>query len=226
MLEDLSELFRYLIASYGYFGLFLVQAISSASIFIPVPGYLAILVAGAKWNPIGVAISSGLGSAVGEFTGYLLGVGGMKMIGERSERVRGYRPEIEAASRIFTQYGSTAIFLFAATPLPFDLAGILCGTLGIEPGIFFAATLAGKTMKFLLVAFTGKGLFEVFQSLLEGKFDFYSLAIVLILTLLMVGPLLYWRTLVDRLRRAGSMGRDVPSEGKEASNHGFSSQSF
>ncbi|UCD72962.1 MAG: VTT domain-containing protein, partial [Candidatus Bathyarchaeota archaeon] len=207
MLENLRELFMFLIANYSYFGLFLVQVISSASILIPVPGYIAILVAGARLNPLGIAISSGLGSAVGEFTGYMLGVGGMKLagdrfeqVGDRFEQIKAYRSEIEAATKIFTQYQSGAIFLFAATALPFDLAGILCGTLGIDPSTFFVATLAGKTTKFLLIAYTGKNLFEVFQSLLEGTFDFSSLFLVALLTLLMVGPLFYWRRLVERLR--------------------------
>ncbi len=190
----------YLIANYSYVGLFIVQVISSASILIPVPGYIAILVAGARLNPLGIAISSGLGSAVGEFTGYMLGVGGMKLAGDKFEKVKAYRSEIEAARKIFTQYQSGAIFLFAATALPFDLAGILCGTLGIDPSTFFVATVAGKTTKFLLIAYTGKNLFEVFQSLLEGTFDYYSLFLVALLTLLMVGPLFYWRTLVERLR--------------------------
>jgi membrane protein YqaA with SNARE-associated domain len=191
----------YLIANYSYFGLFIVQVISSASILIPVPGYIAILVAGARLNPLGIAISSGLGSAVGEFTGYMLGVGGMKVAGDKFEQVSTYKSEIEAATKIFLQYQSSAIFIFAATALPFDLAGILCGTLGIDPSTFFVATLAGKTTKFLLIAYTGKNLFEVFQSLLEGSFDFSSLLLVAFLTLLMVGPLFYWRTLVERLRR-------------------------
>ena len=204
----------FLIANYGYLGLFLVQVISSASILIPVPGYIAILVAGARLNPLGIAISSGLGSAVGEFTGYMLGVGGMKLagdrfdqigdrfdqIGDRFDQIKAHRSEIEAATRIFIQYQSGAIFLFAATALPFDLAGILCGTLGIDPSTFFVATLAGKTTKFLLIAYTGKNLFEVFQSLIEGTFDFSSLLLVAFLTLLLIGPLFYWRTLVERLR--------------------------
>lgn len=201
LFENLSELFRYLVSNYSYLGLFIVQVISSASILIPVPGYLAILVAGARLNPLGVAISSGLGSAVGEFTGYMLGVGGMKVAGDRFEKLQAYRSEIEAATRIFSQYQSSAIFIFAATALPFDLAGILCGTLGIDPRTFFVATLAGKTTKFLLLAYTGKNLFEVFQSLIEGTFDFSSLLLVAFLTILMIGPLFYWRTLVERLKQ-------------------------
>jgi len=200
-MEDLEVLFRFLISEYSYLGLFLVEAISSASIFIPVPGYLAVLLAGAKLNPFGVAVASGLGSTVGELTGYLLGMGGMKLIGDRSDYVRRHSSELEAARRIFSRYGPSAIFIFAATPLPFDLAGILCGTLGFDLKIFFLGTFAGKTMKFLLLAYAGRGLFEMTQSLLEGKINMHSLFLLVLMTVLMIGPLVYWKILVDKLRR-------------------------
>ncbi len=102
---DLETLFRFLISEYSYVGLFLVQVISSASILIPVPGYIAVFVAGAKLNPLGIALSSGLGSAVGELSGYLIGLEGMKLIQRRSTRLQEYMDEFESVKRILTRMG-------------------------------------------------------------------------------------------------------------------------
>ncbi|MBL7118570.1 DedA family protein [Candidatus Bathyarchaeota archaeon] len=198
MIEYLKELFRYLIDEYGYFGIFLVQLISSASIFFPVPGYVVVFVAGAKLNAFRAAVASGFGSAIGELSGYILGLGGKKLIGDRSE--------LEAARRIFSRYGAGAIFLFAATPLPFDLAGIVCGTLKVDLRLFFFMTFIGKVTLSLLMVYTGRGTFEIFQSLIEGEFNTYSLLLVLFLVVLMIGPVVYWKILVDRLRGDQSSG--------------------
>ncbi len=208
MIDYFKELFRHLIFTYGYLGIFLVQLISSVSIFLPVPGYVAVFVAGTRLNPFRAAVASGLGSTVGEFSGYLLGMGGKKLIGDRSE--------LEAARTVFSRYGAGAIFLFAATPLPFDLAGIICGTLKFDPRLFFIMTFAGKTTLSLLMAYTGKGLFEMFQSLIEGRFDVYSLLLVTLLTLLMIGPVVYWKILVDQLKddqsnEAGTADPETPA---------------
>jgi CBS domain-containing protein len=206
---DLETLFRFLISEYSYIGLFLVQVISSASILVPVPGYVAVFVAGAKLNPLGIALSSGLGSAVGELSGYILGSEGMKLIQKRSMRLQEYMDEFESLKSIMTRYGAGAILFFAAAPLPFDLAGILFGTFGYDLNIFFMLTFVGKTIKYLLVAFSGKGLFDLFQSSLEGRLDIYSLLLVVLIILLVVGPLIY----LTRARISGIvLAKDIMSK--------------
>ena len=205
------ELFIYLVSKYGYLGLFIVNALSSASIFLPIPGYLAVLVVSAELNPIGVALSAGLGSSVGELTGYFLGLGGKKLINDRSKRSGKPNLELEAARRIFARYGAFAIFAFAATPLPFDLIGIACGTFGFDMRLFFLATFFGKTIKYLLLAYTGRGLFGVFQSFLEGRLNLSSLILVFLLVVLMVIPLVYWNILVSKLKR--EQPQEVKTEG-------------
>lgn len=189
--ENIEGFFRFLISEYSYLGLFIVQVISSASILVPVPGYVAVLVAGAKLDPFGVAVSSGLGSAVGELSGYLVGCGGMRFIAQRSQRIQEQESRLEVLRSLLFRYGAGAIFLFAASPLPFDFAGILFGTLNFDLNAFFLLTFAGKTTKYLLLAFTGKGLFEIFQSLLEGRFDIYSLLMVALVVLLVLVPLVF-----------------------------------
>ncbi|HZK66943.1 MAG TPA: hypothetical protein VFD42_05300, partial [Chloroflexota bacterium] len=64
------------LAALGYPGVTLLMFISSGSIFLPAPGFAAVLAAGTVWNPLLVGICAGVGAATGELSGYLLGVGG------------------------------------------------------------------------------------------------------------------------------------------------------
>ncbi len=59
-----------------------------------------------------------------------------------------------------------------------------------------------------MVAFTGRGLFDFFQSSLEGRLDIYSLLLVVLVILLVVGPLIY----LARARISGIiLARDIMS---------------
>jgi membrane protein YqaA with SNARE-associated domain len=174
----------YLVSTYGYFGVFLVELISSSSILFPLHGYLVVIAAGTVLNPFLVAICAGLGAAVGELTGYILGVGGGKLIG---------KAELESARRMYTKYGLWTIFLFASTPLPFDVIGILCGTLRVDLRIFFLMTFVGKASLYTLLAYTGRGTLSLVKSLLRGQIDLYSIAFLTLLILTFLVPLIYWR---------------------------------
>ena len=47
------------------------------------------------------------------------------------------------------------IFVFAATPLPFDVIGLFCGVVRYPAKKFFIATLIGKIIKYLVIAYAG-----------------------------------------------------------------------
>src|SRR5512141_1732632 len=58
---------------YGYGGVFIITLLGAATLFIPGPTMVATFVVGAMLNPAIVAIVAGLGSAIGETTGYAAG---------------------------------------------------------------------------------------------------------------------------------------------------------
>src|SRR6056297_2662258 len=74
-----------LIGAYGYLGVFIVSLISSASIILPLPGFAVIFASGAFLDPFWVAVISGIGFAIGDLTGVLLGRGGRKALEKRYE---------------------------------------------------------------------------------------------------------------------------------------------
>ncbi|HYA22320.1 MAG TPA: VTT domain-containing protein [Thermoproteota archaeon] len=168
---SVEDFFTLLVSNYGYAGVFLVELISNATILFPLPGAAATVIAGALLdNKILVVLAAGLGAALGELTGYLVGYGGKRFVEKREE--------YEAVKRLFSKIGLIAIFLFSALPLPFDIVGMLSGATGLNPVVFFALTFMGKTVSRLMLVFLGASLEEMIAELFAGRIRLELLLIV------------------------------------------------
>lgn len=144
------EIFNVLISTYGYFGVFLVSMIGSASIFLPLPSTFVVFFSALFLDPLLLGIAGGLGAAIGELTGYGLGVGGRKII------QRKWKKDFRNAEKLFEKYdGFLIIAVFAATPLPDDIVGLVGGSIGYPVKKFFLATLIGKLVLHLILAYGG-----------------------------------------------------------------------
>lgn len=193
-LEALLYLMRHLISMYGYLGVFLVELIASSSILFPIPGFFGTMAAATVLNPFIVGLCAGLGAAIGEFTGYLLGLGGRKIIEDRVK--------LDHAARLYKRYGLWTIYMFAATPSPFDIIGILCGVLNVDAKIFFLMTLAGKITLRIMLALTGKQSLHIISNLLSGQMNYLDLTFVFLVVCFMLGSLLYWNRVASRTQVA------------------------
>jgi len=140
----------YVIQNYGYPGAFLVSMISSASIFLPIPGFLFILAASPFLNPWILGVVAGAGMAIGELTGYLIGRGGSSAL------KKGDKKWLKKGESWFREgRGFMAILIFAATPLPDDVTGIVAGMFRYDWKKFLLAAFIGKTIMNLLLALAG-----------------------------------------------------------------------
>lgn len=92
------DVFSFL-AGYGYLGIFLISLISSSTIIFPIPSAAFVFAAGAFLNPFLVGLSAGIGAAIGELTGYVLGIGGRKTVGKK------WRKQIDKVEKLFQKYG-------------------------------------------------------------------------------------------------------------------------
>jgi len=191
--EVLSGFVAYLVSTYGYFGVFLVELISTSSIFVPIPGFLSTMAAASVLDPLVVGICAGSGAAIGELTSYLLGLGGRKIIQDRMK--------LETAKNMYRRYGLWSIYLFAALPSPFDIIGITCGLLKIDVRVFFLMTWLGKMTSRIMLALTGKASLIIAMELISGRVDPLSLVFVLFAAALMLGSLLYWVFVGDENHR-------------------------
>lgn len=148
----LSSWAYYMIYSLGYIGIFIVNLVCSSSIIFPLPAFAAVPVAAAipGMNPWLVGISAGLGAAMGEATGYGLGRGGIKVINKKYEnKVKKYKKFFTRDNLFFW------IVIFAATPLPSDIVGLVCGLFKYDFKKFIVASIIGKCIMNLFLAFGG-----------------------------------------------------------------------
>ena len=134
----------------GYPGVTLVMFFSSSTVFLPAPGWAAVMAAGVAWNPLLVGLFAGLGSSLGELTGYLVGVSGRNALAPQEGR-RWRRLE-----RWMERYGFATILVLASIPNPvFDIVGVVAGSLRYSPRRLWVACIIGNTVKYTLLAFVG-----------------------------------------------------------------------
>ncbi len=152
ILQQLSGWMESLAVQYGYSGIFLISLIGASSIFFPVPYTVVIFTLGGLeiFDPAWIAIAAGIGSAVGEFSGYLLGFGGRRVISEE------YKRKMEFLMKIFDRFGPIVIFLFALTPLPDDLLFIPLGVIRYSIIRALIPALIGKICMNFIVAYSGR----------------------------------------------------------------------
>ncbi len=139
---------------YSYAAIFFLSLIASASVFIPtVPLQIGVVALGRMLDPIGVGLAAGIGSGIGELTGYGLGMGGKEMLKSSPKWARWI---IELQTRMVKKYAGLAIFALAAIPNPiFDVAGITAGLAGMSMWEFLAYTIAGRIVRYTALAYLG-----------------------------------------------------------------------
>ncbi len=157
----LTYLIRYLMAHFNlsveglattaYLVVFITTLVSNASIIVPVPIFVAVmLTAASKWNPVIVALVASSAGTLGEITGYYAGYLGKKII--VSEATPGYERLVGWMKR----HGPWGIFLLSLQPiLPFDVAGLLAGASKLPLWKFLLPCWAGKFPKYLVGCLLG-----------------------------------------------------------------------
>ena len=136
--------FNDFIDKYGYFGLFIAVFVTNASLFvgIPTPTYIFLAVA-AGLNPFLVTLVAAFSSALGESTGYVLGVGSRKAIEKK------YGHLLEQWKYHFRKHAFLTVVVIASLPFPpDDIAGIIAGSLEYDYRKFLLATFIGKFIKY------------------------------------------------------------------------------
>lgn len=133
---------------YGYPAVFVVSLIANAAFLLPAPGIALVFASGAVLDPVVVGIVAGLGAAVGELTGYVIGLSGQTVFEDRP-----LYWHIESWMR---KSGALAIFVLAAVPNPvFDVGGVIAGVLRMPVWRFVLSAWLGKSLRFVLLAYLG-----------------------------------------------------------------------
>lgn len=154
------------LSTFGYGGVFLANLLSTATVFVPVPGLTAagqalIIQQGGILNPVLVGILGGTGMALGEITAYAAGAVGSEVVEEEQiQAPRLVRPlvvkVISWIDWLMDHYGFVTLLVLSAIPNPaFELAGITAGASRMNFPRFMVAVLIGKNVRGLLLAFLG-----------------------------------------------------------------------
>lgn len=174
---------------YGYFGIFLVSLLGASSVFIPISSTVVIFILGGlkingNWafDPLLIAVFAGVGATIGEFSGYLIGLGGRKVIGEK------YKKKMDVLMRLFKKFGPLVIFVFALSPLPDDLLFIPLGVMRYSMLAAFIPALLGKFLSNLIVAYAGRLSLQVISDFfgVEGEGMSFLIGTVIAVVLLVV----------------------------------------
>jgi membrane protein YqaA with SNARE-associated domain len=140
---------------YGYPAVFAISLIGNATIILPAPSMAVVFGVGGALDPVLVGVVAGLGSALGEMTGYLAGVGGRAVIENREiyNRIEGW----------MHRRGLLVIFLLALLPNPvFDVGGMIAGAMKMPAWQFLLAAWAGKGIRLVILALGGQYFFSEF----------------------------------------------------------------
>ncbi len=136
------------LGTWGYAGVFLLQLINSATVVVlPVPGHAVIFAVSGTLNPLLIGLVGSIGAALGEITAYMAGRGGSSMVDQS-----GWYRRLEATGE---RWRGLAIFVFAATPLPFDIAGLWAGAIRYPLWRFLAIVASGKLILVTAIAIAG-----------------------------------------------------------------------
>ena len=158
ILDDLADWMQNFALQYGYLGIFFISLLGATSVIIPIPSSVVIFILGGLsdtagnflFEPLFIAVAAGTGAAVGELSGYLIGLGGRKVIGEK------YKKKMGILMRLFQRFGPIVIFVFALTPLPDDLLFIPLGVMRYKILHAFIPALLGKFVSNLIIAYAGR----------------------------------------------------------------------
>ena len=142
----------------AYLSVFGATLVSSLTIIVPAPPIaISMMVAAATtWNPVIVALAASIGGTLGELSGYYAGYLGKKIA--IAEHMAGHNSIADWMHR----YGLWAIFFLAFQPvIPFDIGGLIAGAARMPLWRFLPALWAGKLSKYIILCYSGIGLFHI-----------------------------------------------------------------
>jgi membrane protein DedA with SNARE-associated domain len=218
IIQQIYEWMSSLAIQYGYLGIFLISLIGAMSIFFPIPYTVIIFTLGGLkdeevyvFEPLWIAVAAGIGAAIGEFSGYLLGVGGRKILSEK------YRRKMDFLTKVFNKFGLITIFLFALTPLPDDLLFIPLGVMRYSIAKAFIPALIGKFCMNFIVAYSGRLSIHYIEQIFGVESEWASALIGMVIAIILLIIVFVVMFKVDWEKRFGKyVAKEVDSGVKNA----------
>jgi membrane protein YqaA with SNARE-associated domain len=200
--DTLTSLYNYLSSVAGTNQLlfvFLVSLFGNIIPVIPIP-YLIIVITIVTTSPqlgiVQIAAVSALGAATGKFVSYGLGYGVREAMAQ--SRVR-----FDSLRRLLGGSVFLVAFIFAATPLPDDVAYIPMGIMKYSPIKTYISLYTGKFILTLFVLYTARRSEEVINSALGGSIVGSAPSVVVIIVLSYLMLKIDWERVLTQARQRG-----------------------
>lgn len=135
--------------SLGLIGVFFLNLIGSATIFLPTPAFLSVGISATRINPLLVALVAASGGAIGEGTTFLFGYTSAKAfnLGKHKSLKR-------FKQNIFDKWGGLVILIFAFFPNPlFDGIGMVAGVSKYPIKRFLVLTFLGRLLRYIVIGY-------------------------------------------------------------------------
>lgn len=140
-------------SKYGMYFLYFISFIDSA--FFPIPPDILVIpmvVSRPKtWKKIGIMVS--IFSVAGSFLGYFIGFVLFESVGEAIIETYDLSDEMVKLGAVYNKNALWSLFIGAFTPLPYKVFTIAAGVFKINIWTFALASLVGRTMRYMLVAY-------------------------------------------------------------------------
>jgi len=168
----------------GYWGAFVVTAISNAALIIPIPyGTILFLLGSLGLNPWFLGLIAGLAAALGEVVAYYVGRGaGLLASSEHQENFRRINVLITRHPRLVPWL----IFFFGTMPIPDDIILIPLGMIKYPFWKTIIPDALGKLVMTTAMSLAGKYSFTAIQGLFGSEGGLWSGVIIFVLTILMI----------------------------------------
>ena len=160
-------------------------AVAESSFFpIPPDVLLVPLGIGAPKKALRFAGICTIGSLLGAFLGYLVGLEFYELIGQEIVELYGADEQYQRVQELYQEWDALAILVAGFTPIPFKLFTIAGGVFKINLATFLMATIASRGARFFLLG----GLIRWFGPEIRDFADrYFSLLTVLFVILLFGG---------------------------------------
>jgi undecaprenyl-diphosphatase len=162
MLQELILFVQDFIAEYGLLGTFIISILESFIFPIPTATIIAPTTAFGL-DPFWVTIIAVIGSVLGALIGYVLGYYLGHPVAERL-----FKKHIKRVEHWFDKYGAWAVFIAAFSPIPFKVFTWSAGIFRMDLKHFILASIAGRILQFIIVAYAGSIFGLWFLTILSG----------------------------------------------------------
>jgi len=155
--------------------------LESSVFLLPVDALLIPMVQADHSKAWRYAFVAAVASVLGGIAGYFLGYFFAETIAMPILETLGKTEKIDAFSEKFQKHGAAWVFMAGLTPFPYKVITIMSGVLKINFGVFVAASVIARTMRFFFVAGAVKMFGDQAEAIMKKHFALFTITICILL---------------------------------------------